>query len=230
VDNRSFWDKRYSVAPQLGSGRGSRGYAAVRKNELVRRAIREHKITSILDIGCGDLCWLDGEIAEACIYLGCDISEIIIERNTARHVGVSSPRFTVHDIAADPLTATADLLICFDVLIHQIDKARFDYALRNIVSAIRKVALVSYLTPPSLDGTPPTEAAIPPEMQELENEFTDMLAHLPRERTYASIAFHGPLPDFVRSIRDDLQAEPIGRYRWQTVYEIMPRGNMEKES
>jgi hypothetical protein len=67
-------------------------------------------------------------------------------------------------------------------------------------------------------------------MQELENEFTDMLAHLPRERTYASIAFHGPLPDFVRSIRDDLQAEPIGRYRWQTVYEIMPRGNMEKES
>jgi SAM-dependent methyltransferase len=131
-------------SPQLGSGRGSRGYAAVRKNELVRRAIREHKITSILDIGCGDLCWLDGEIAEACIYLGCDISEIIIERNfPARHVGVSSPRFTVHDIAADPLTATADLLICFDVLIHQIDKARFDCALRNIVSAIRKVALVS---------------------------------------------------------------------------------------
>ena len=121
MDNRSFWDKRYSVAPQLGSGRGSRGYAAVRKNELVRRAIREHKITSILDVGCGDLCWLDGEIA-------------------------------------------------------------------------------------------------------------DMLAHLPRERTYASIAFHGPLPDFVRSIRDDLQAEPIGRYRWQTVYEIMRRGNMEKES
>jgi hypothetical protein len=67
-------------------------------------------------------------------------------------------------------------------------------------------------------------------MQELENEITDMLAHLPRERTYASIAFHGPLPDFVRSIRDDLQDEPIGRYRWQTVYEIMPRGNMEKES
>ncbi len=47
MDNRSFWDKRYSVAPQLGSGRGSRGYAAIRKNELVRRAIREHKITSI---------------------------------------------------------------------------------------------------------------------------------------------------------------------------------------
>ncbi|MGC2223006.1 MAG: hypothetical protein WA624_11875 [Methylocella sp.] len=66
---------------------------------------------------------------------------------------------------------------------------------------------MSYLTPPSLDGTPPTEAAIPPEMQELESEFTDMLAHLPRERTYASIAFHGPLPDFVRSIPDDLQAD-----------------------
>jgi hypothetical protein len=92
------------------------------------------------------------------------------KRNTARHVGVSSPRFIVHDIAADPLTATADLLICFDVLIHQIDKARFDYALRNIVSAIREVALVSCLTPPSHDGTPPTEAAIPPEMQELERD------------------------------------------------------------
>ncbi|MGI8570940.1 MAG: class I SAM-dependent methyltransferase [Methylocella sp.] len=227
MDNRSFWDKRYAAFPQLGSGPGSRGYAAVRKNELVRRAIQEHKITSILDIGCGDLCWLDDEIADACVYFGCDISEIIIERNTARHVGVTSPRFAVHDIAAEPLTTTADLLICFDVLIHQIDRAKFDYALRNIVSAIRKVALVSYLTPPSLDGTPPTEAAILPEMQQLENEFADMLAHLPRERTYASVAFHGPLPGFVKSFRDDLQAEPIGRYRFQTVYEITPRVNME---
>jgi hypothetical protein len=83
-------------------------------------------------------------------------------------------------------------LICFDVLVHQIDKARFDYALRNIVSAIRKVALVSYLTPPPLDATPPTEAAVPPEMQELENEFTDVLARASAHTHRSRFTAHSP--------------------------------------
>ncbi|MGH6851290.1 MAG: hypothetical protein ACREDD_12735, partial [Methylocella sp.] len=86
-----------------------RGYAAVRKNEFVRRAIQDHKVTSFHDICCGDLCWLDSEIAEACHlswvrYFG--------DHNRAQHGKarcVSSLRFAIHDIAAEPLTANADL-------------------------------------------------------------------------------------------------------------------------
>jgi SAM-dependent methyltransferase len=220
MDNRSFWNNRYSKLPQLGSGPGSRGYAAGRKNELVRRTIQERAIRSILDIGCGDLCWLDDEIMKTCTYLGCDVSENIIARNTATHAGVSSPRFVIHDIAAEPLTSTADLVICFDVLIHQIDRLRFDEALRNIISAVGTLGLVSYLTPPLPDASFPLEVDIPPEMQELESDFANMYASLPHELARGQTAFHGPLPELIKSFRDDLQAEPIGRYRQQTVYQI----------
>jgi len=225
MDNRSFWNHRHTTLPQLGSGPGSRGYAAVYKNECIHAVIQGGGIHSILDIGCGDLCWLDDQIAQSCNYVGCDISEVAIAKNAAAHPSV---RFFVHDIVAAPVGHTADLVVCFDVLIHQIVRATFSTALTNILAAIGKVALLSYRTPPLGNGQFPPPASLDLANADscviaLEERFVRMVAEeLPSNRPAMETAFHGPLPELIRSLRDDMEARAVGQYRNQTIYEIRP--------
>jgi len=221
VDNRSFWNHRYIAFPQIGSGPGSRGYATAIKKKIIRQAIEKYKIKSILDIGCGDVCWLDDEITNACTYTGCDIAETIIERNKAER-SVSS-HFLLHDIVSESPPVTADLVICFDVLIHQTVRAEFIAALANILSAIGKVGLVSYRSPPTngvFPPSPPVPSNASAEATELDKELLDIYAGLPRDHPRAETAFHGPLSEIIRSIRGDMLVEAIGEYRVHTVYEI----------
>ena len=210
----------YVVAAN-GSGPGSRGYAAAYKNTVIRRVIQEDAIRTIFDIGCGDLCWLDNQIAQSCGYVGFDISEVVIAKNAAAN---PSLRFLVHDIAAAPIIGeTADLVVSFDVLIHQIERATFLVALTNILAGARKLALVSYLTPPLADGSVPSLATFDPtnpDFATLEERFLGTLADLPSDYPTAKTAFHGPLPDFVASLGADFQTEPVGQYRRQTIYAI----------
>jgi hypothetical protein len=226
MDNRSFWNHRYVTLPQLGSGPGSRGYAADYKNKLIHARIQSGGIHSIFDIGCGDLCWLDDDILLSCAYSGFDISEVVIAKNSALHPSV---RFTVHDITIAPLGATADLVVSFDLLIHQVEQSMFSAALTNILAAIGKVGFLSYRTPPlanehfpktaSLDRAHASAAAIA-----LEEQFIRMMSEeLPSDCPTMETAFHGALPELIRLVREDMEARDIGQYRNQTIYEVRPR-------
>ena len=122
MENRKFWNDRYRALPWLGSGRGSRGIAQHYKAEVLRDVLRKNRITSIVDIGCGDLCWLRTHRLTAqdlcgIRYLGLDISEVVVETNRHDFPGLE---FEVHDLSRDPLPWQASLILCFDVLIHQV--------------------------------------------------------------------------------------------------------------
>src|SRR5256885_14898964 len=95
MDNAQFWDERYRLFPQLGSGPGSRGYAALYKNALVKRTIVQYDVISIADFGCGDLCWIDPDILKARSYVGLDISTTAIERARAAYPLL---QFAVYDV------------------------------------------------------------------------------------------------------------------------------------
>ena len=59
MDNRAFWNERYRTLPWLGSGPRLPGHRARQyKASLLRKALLKNDITSVLDVGCGDLCWL----------------------------------------------------------------------------------------------------------------------------------------------------------------------------
>jgi hypothetical protein len=226
VDNQSFWNHRYRTMPQLGSGPGSRGYAASYKNDLIHAVVRGEGIRTLFDIGCGDLCWLDDHIARSCSYVGYDISEVVVARNAAT---CPYARFIVHDITAAPIGSTADLVVSFDVLIHQIERKKFTAALTNILSAIGKVGLISYRTPPLAGGQfPPTASVDPatahPSLVAKEEKFIRMVnEELPADRPKMETAFHGPLADLIRGLDDNFEARSIGEYRNQTIYDIRPR-------
>ncbi len=219
VHNKLFWNQRYTTLPQLGSGPGSRGYAAAYKNRLIRRILQSEPVKTLIDIGCGDLCWLDDEILKQTEFIGVDISNVIVQKNIQRFPTLT---FLEHDIATAPIGRKADLVVCLDVLIHQISRNDFVSSLNNILSAIGRLGLISYRTPPNPDGkAPPPETVASDDELLLQSEasFAEMMSALPAYER-ARTSFHGDLPGQVMSISRNFVAQPLARYRAQTVYLI----------
>ena len=218
MDNRAFWNQRYQSLPSLGSGPGSRGWVKGYKRSLVLEAIRRCGAASLADIGCGDLCWLDSEITSSVDYRGYDISEIILARNRSLHPAAS---FICHYIVQAPVQA-ADVVVCFDVLIHQNELSSFKAALANIGASATKLALVSYLTPPAQGSTapagPPPDAA--PQWLEEEAIFQSSQRMLPASFPRGETSFFGALELQVLALFPHLKVREIGRHRMQSVYEL----------
>ena len=137
-DNRRFWNERYAVDPDKGSGPGSRGEFLRLKNELIRSVIDEHKVTSILDIGCGDIAALQSISVER--YCGIDISDVVIARN-----GLACPhwKFLCEDLTGDYVPEPAEFVLCLDVLIHQKSFQDYSSILSKSLNAAKKIALIS---------------------------------------------------------------------------------------
>ena len=136
-DNASFWTERY-----LGSRAASRAL----KTALIRHTLEREHSGSVLDIGCGDL----ASVAELPLadYTGIDIAETVIEANAVRR---PSWKFLAGDFLKlrDQHRLRADLVLCFDVLIHQHEFAVYEAFVRAIVASCASVALVgAFQTPP----------------------------------------------------------------------------------
>jgi hypothetical protein len=156
--------------------------------------------------------------------VGLDISAVAIERAKAAYPGLG---FAVYDVTTQSLNITSDLVVSFDVLIHQTNLHLFCVALGNILAAIGRIGLVSYMTPPLADGRFLPPASLDPasiSRAELESEraFCQMTEGLPDKLPRAQTAFHEPLPLAVAALRNDLDVSVAGCYRHQTVYAIRP--------
>lgn len=221
MDNKAFWDDRYARESWLGSGPGSRGIAAHYKADLLRRAIAANRIRSVVDIGCGDLCWLstgDGYPGwmSGVDYVGADISGVVVARNAE---ACPQARFLVHDIAQAPLETGADLLVCFDVLLHQIERPVFEAALSNLLASMRAHALVSYINPDAAVPVVPDLAGFDDGIErDFQRQLRDQRAarDFPRGET----SYFGALPGRIAAMRPDLEVRTLGRYRYQEVYEV----------
>jgi len=133
-DNRVFWDLRYRHFPERGSGVGSRGDILLVKRQLLKEAGVE-AAASILDVGCGDLEVIkDLSIAN---YIGLDQSAETLE--IARR---ARPDWTFTlTPAAD--VAAAEMVICFEVLIHQETEQAYFALIDFLASKTKRALLVS---------------------------------------------------------------------------------------
>jgi SAM-dependent methyltransferase len=215
MDNRKFWNERYNSLPALGSGPGSRAYAAWIKRRLIADWVAARGVRSILDLGCGDMYWMAGVPMDGVAYTGVDISDVIVARNRAQ---LPQFEFLLHDIAAAPLQRSADLVLCFDVLIHQLAPELFRATLRNVLASVANVALISYLTANASAGSPLPET--PHDVREDEEALLQFLhtATFPRAET----AFHGDLAAEIRQILPQADVRAVGSYPFQTIYEVAP--------
>jgi hypothetical protein len=105
-----FWEMRYRHFPDRGSGVGSRGSNLEYKRQLLRREGAE-QARSVLDVGCGDL-----EVVSALDfqnYSGIDSSAAALNQAAAKR-----PDWKFLETPATEV-APADLVLCFEVIIHQ---------------------------------------------------------------------------------------------------------------
>ena len=144
-DNRRFWNKRDSTNMEVGSGPGSRGSILGQKRQLIAEYMSLHDVTSVVDLGCGDIAVIDGLYINK--YLGLDISDVIVERNKALKPEWS---FNCTPISMFEANETFDMTLCLDVLIHQKKRAEYDAICAKIAQLNSAVILVSgYETQPS---------------------------------------------------------------------------------
>jgi hypothetical protein len=137
-DNRDIFTRIYMQNTWGGrvsrSGTGSEGDFATQKIGLLRNLIEQLEISSILDIGCGDMYWMRDVISvqgsrPILRYLGIDVVPDVIAVNQ-RSYGTEHARFLAGDLtqpgrdAALDLRLTAepwDLVMVLDVFGHLIN-------------------------------------------------------------------------------------------------------------
>ncbi|MFD2672020.1 hypothetical protein [Marinicrinis sediminis] len=135
-DNLIFWNYRYSVFPELGSGIGSRGDNLRTKRDYLQRLEIEHH--SVLDIGCGDLELMkDLEIKS---YVGLDSSEEAL--NIAQQTRPGWKFLRVGSVLNNEIPSQ-EYVTCFDVLIHQNNAEDFNNLIDLMISKTKKRLLVS---------------------------------------------------------------------------------------
>jgi 2-polyprenyl-3-methyl-5-hydroxy-6-metoxy-1,4-benzoquinol methylase len=142
-DNFSFWDFRYAMFPDTGSGIGSRGSNLVKKRELIRAQIEELKPDSVIDVGCGDLeVMKDLSIRN---YTGIDISHTAVDIAKSKRPDWEF----VCGQATDLDLAPADLVICMDVLIHQPTRELYEKFCGQLLNLSKQHLIVAaYNQPP----------------------------------------------------------------------------------
>lgn len=222
-DNRSFWNERYENDAWLGSGPGSRGLAAAYKKIILNHFIDSGMVSSILDVGCGDCCWIhesDRWLQDASVrYLGLDISEVAINTNRDNFPTLG---FEVFDLLSSDLPKGFDLVVCFDVLIHQCLQNSFNEALRNLLTSIEKYGLISYLTPGLKEPILPIVSD--KNIQETEEEFQKRMSLNSANLRTASTQNFGNLSELVTNIDSNIQILTVGQYRYQTIYKLTRSG------
>lgn len=115
-----YWNDRYLEGK--GSGKGSRGRQANRKAAHVNRLIRQRRVASVIDWGCGD-----GRVASRLRvgrYTGIEVSPAALE--LAKAVADGPDRsWHLYDGETPPPVGTADLALSLDVLFHLTDDGMY---------------------------------------------------------------------------------------------------------
>jgi len=116
-------------ARNSASGRGSNlGYGTMASLQILRSAIREHNVKTIIDLPCGDTNWIfdSWETDSLELYIGLDIVKPVIDLNSKRLAFHSNKLFRHWDGAICPLPKfrkdhslhSVDLVHSRDVLQH----------------------------------------------------------------------------------------------------------------
>jgi len=140
--SKRYWNNRYKT--RLWSGRGSREPYSSIKRKIVQKYVELYKVESILDLGCGDLYWMKDVDIDS--YIGIDISPLVL-----RQVKKLKPNwdFLCMDVSNAHVYIPSDLVLCLDVLFHLPTLKQYQTALANIISNMKKIALVTAITKPT---------------------------------------------------------------------------------
>ena len=134
-----YWKARYRR--QGNSGSGSYGRLAQFKAQVLNEFVREHRVASVIEWGCGD--GNQQALADYPRYVGVDISKQAIKLCRRRFAHDPSKRFLLSR-DAERLGIEADLALSLDVLYHLVEDSIFENYMQSLLrSAVRYVGIYS---------------------------------------------------------------------------------------
>lgn len=134
-----YWDNRYSKG--RGSGVGSVGQELGFKLDIIGK-FSDKKIDSILDIGCGDMSLGSSlfNMFPNANYIGLDVSKSVIKRANDKF---ASEKRTFSIVSDYSLILKADLVICMDVLFHQLNDNEYFGLIKFLRNCYNKYLFIS---------------------------------------------------------------------------------------
>ena len=120
----AYWETRYSQG--LDSGKGSGGEDRAWKWAIITKLVP--KMTSVVDVACGDLRFWEGRIGLE-KYVGIDISKTIVEENRRKQPDCD---FIWSPAERRIEGLKAPVVLCMDLLFHIMDDDRFEAILENL--------------------------------------------------------------------------------------------------
>lgn len=146
-DLRRYWNERYrlhSGSLGQGSGAGSQGVEAQWKADYVNKVIKDNKIISVQEYGCGsgmNLCLYEGMKK----YCGYDIAERSIKLCESQFLNyyTCSYYFTMD---LNRIDYHADLALCLDVMFHQVNDSDYDELVKLMFHVAQHKYILIYST------------------------------------------------------------------------------------
>jgi cyclopropane fatty-acyl-phospholipid synthase-like methyltransferase len=136
-----YWEHRYSSGED--SGAGSRGRLAAFKANTINSILKEHKIESVIEFGCGDGSQLS--LIDYPKYVGLDVSQTAIEQCKKKFSLDNSKEFFVTDQIYYQKRLNLpqlDLSISLDVIYHLVEDEIFHYYMLALFESSKKYVLI----------------------------------------------------------------------------------------
>jgi hypothetical protein len=130
-----YWEQRY--AQDGNSGVGSYGKFAEFKAEVLNAFVRDHKIRTVIEYGCGDGNQL--QLTPYPSYTGFDVSETAIGKCREMFKGDASKTFRLVDQYSGE---KADLTLSLDVIYHLVEDDVFESYMRRLFASADRYVIV----------------------------------------------------------------------------------------
>lgn len=139
--SKKYWEERYTSGGT--SGAGSYGKLAEFKAEIINSFVKDNKINSVIEFGCGDSNQLS--LYKIPNYIGFDVSKTALMLCMERFKGNKSKSFFLYDseyFVDNHSTFKANLALSLDVIFHLVEENIFELYMRQLFSSANKFVII----------------------------------------------------------------------------------------
>lgn len=130
-----YWHERYLTGGD--SGEGSYGELARFKAGILNGFVRDRRVASVLEFGCGDGNQLS--LAEYPRYTGFDVSSEAVEISRSKFAHDTTKEFL---LSTDAHIQPAELVLSLDVIYHLVENDVFESYMRQIFSSSLRFVII----------------------------------------------------------------------------------------
>lgn len=137
--SKAYWEQRYKAGGTSGSGSYNR--LALFKAEVINAFVKENRIDSVIEFGCGDGNQL--QLGEYPRYTGVDVATKAIEICRQKFQQDTTKEFVLYDnFEKNKQKFVSDLSLSLDVIYHLIEDAVFEKYMHDLFDTASRFVII----------------------------------------------------------------------------------------